>query len=47
MKKEPTTLIEAMAADLAEMGPAGLRRAGREALERFTLELGQGIQVSP
>ena len=47
MKKEPTAIIEAMAADLAKMGPAGLRPAHRATLERFTLELAQGTQVSP
>jgi coenzyme F420-reducing hydrogenase delta subunit/Pyruvate/2-oxoacid:ferredoxin oxidoreductase delta subunit len=47
MKQESTALIDQMAADLAEMGPAGLRPAGRDMLERFTLELSPGVRVSP
>ena len=47
MKQEPTALIEAMSADLAKLGPAGLRPAHRAALERFNLELGGGLSVTP
>jgi heterodisulfide reductase subunit A-like polyferredoxin/coenzyme F420-reducing hydrogenase delta subunit len=47
MKAEPAELIDKMAADLAGMEPADLRPSGREAQERFKLELGPELTATP